>query len=117
MMNQVQDILGVSLGMIILDAIQIPNKPRLHDVIGGSGSYVTLGQRLFATRPACIGCLIIAGDDFPKAVEAELGNLGVTLVVRKRENVLSTRGLLEYEDDTFGREYSRKCCETMLNDS
>ncbi|KAF2662644.1 Ribokinase-like protein [Lophiostoma macrostomum CBS 122681] len=88
--------------MVILDSIQLPNKPRLADVIGGSGSFVTLGQRLFATEPARVGCLIIAGEDFPKDVEATLDNLGITLVVQKRENALSTRGLLEYEDDTFG---------------
>lgn len=93
---------GVSLGMIIVDEIRMPHKPPLVDVIGGSGSFVALGQRLFAKDAANVGCLVIAGKDFPKHVEEELENLGVTLVLKKRD-ALSTRGLLEYQDDTFGR--------------
>lgn len=96
---------GVSLGMVIIDDIRIPNKAPLTDVVGGSGSFVTLGQRLFEESESFkIGCLVLAGDDFPEVVKTRLRSFGVTLVVKKKGGATSTRGLLDYEDDTFGRE-------------
>jgi hypothetical protein len=93
----------VSLGMIIIDDIQFPNQAPLTNITGGSSSYITLGSRLFASKPASIGCFVLCGDDFPRSVEAELKGWGITLVSRKQANIQSTRGLLEYEDSTFGR--------------
>lgn len=40
----------VSLDMVILDEIRMPNRPPLLDVIGGSATFVTLGLCLFATK-------------------------------------------------------------------
>ena len=99
------NIVGVSLGMVVIDEVRIPNKPPLRDLIGGSGSWATLGQRLFATESASVGCLVVAGKDFPETAKSEFERWGLTLVVRGRENETSTRGLLIYEDDKFGREH------------
>ncbi|KAH7378648.1 pfkB family kinase [Cadophora sp. MPI-SDFR-AT-0126] len=75
--------------MVVLDELRFPGKKPLLDVMGGSASYGTLGVRLFAVndgpdRPTSIGCLVLAGKDFSEVVR------------------LSTRGLLKYEDTTFG---------------
>jgi len=51
-----------------------------------------------------IGCLVLAGKDFPEAVENKLHEWKMTLELKRNPNKLSTRGLLEYEDTTFGRE-------------
>ncbi|KAF2182553.1 pfkB family kinase [Zopfia rhizophila CBS 207.26] len=96
-------ILSISLGMVIIDEIRLPSKPPIKDVAGGSASYVTLGGRLFAgtIRASDVGCLILAGQDFPESVEKRLLEWDMTLVLKK-QNALSSRGLLEYGDDTFG---------------
>ncbi|KAF2115096.1 putative PfkB family kinase [Lophiotrema nucula] len=92
----------VSLGMVIIDEIRMPGKLPLIDVIGGSASFVTLGNRLFAQHPEQVGCLVLAGKDFPAKAEAALQEWGTALVIRRNEDAQSTRGLLEYKDDTFG---------------
>lgn len=99
-----QEVSCVSLGMVIIDEIRMLNKPVLSDVIGGSATFVTLGQRLFADTPSEVGCLVLAGRDFPPIVEDEVRSWGTAQVIKKNKDRLSTRGLLEYEDDTFGRE-------------
>ncbi|OCL13399.1 pfkB family kinase [Glonium stellatum] len=99
-----QEVSFVSLGMVLLDELHVPGKSPIFDVIGGSGGYGTLGARLFAgaTKSKTIGCLVLAGKDFPTATEAELRGWGMTLLLRRDSTKLSTRGLLEYEDTTFG---------------
>jgi hypothetical protein len=96
----------VSLGMVIMDEIHMPNRPPLVDVLGGSASFVTLGQRLFAEKTDQVGCLIIAGDDFPGVVRQQVESWGTKLVVKTRDGEKSTRGKLVYIDDTFGRKCS-----------
>ncbi|KAJ4322422.1 hypothetical protein N0V94_002409 [Neodidymelliopsis sp. IMI 364377] len=93
---------SVSLGMLIIDEIRMPSKPPLLNVIGGSSTFVTLGLRLFTNNPSTIGCLVLAGSDFPSSVEAEVQNWGSTLVLKKLPDKQSSRGLLTYEDNTFG---------------
>lgn len=68
----------------------------------------TLRARLFANneKSTSIGCLVLAGKDFPEAMEKRLRKWNMTLVLNKDVERLSTRGLLEYEDTTFGRRYS-----------
>lgn len=92
----------VSLGMLIMDEIRMPNKPALLNIIGGSSTFVTLGLRFFTDNPSSIGCLILAGSDFPPDVEHEVQSWGTTLVLKKDATKQSSRGLLVYEDDTFG---------------
>ncbi|KAF1355945.1 Ribokinase-like protein [Lizonia empirigonia] len=96
------EILCVSLGMLIMDEIRMPSKPPLVNVIGGSATFVTLGLRLFAKDPSSVGCLVLAGSDFPPEVEDEVRSWGTTLVLRKDATKRSSRGLLIYEDNTFG---------------
>ncbi|KAF9691875.1 hypothetical protein EKO04_009863 [Ascochyta lentis] len=95
-------ILGVSLGMLIIDEIRMPNKPPLRNIIGGSSTFVTLGLRLFASDPSSVGCLILAGSDFPPSVEDEVKAWKTTLVLQKDATKRSSRGQLVYEDTTFG---------------
>jgi len=76
----------------------------LRDVLGGSASFVALGQRLLAKDMSTVGCLVIIGDDFPMNIREEIESWGVTSVFRARAGKGSTRGVLKYEDDTFGRQ-------------
>lgn len=52
-----------------------------------------------------VACIILAGDDFPAAVLKQFGTWNMSLVARNVPNAKSTRGLLEYLDDNFGRKY------------
>ena len=66
-------------------------------------------------RSESIGCLVVAGKDFSEAVEHVLREWKITLILKKDANKLSTRGLLEYEDTTFGRKESFLSCYTETN--
>jgi hypothetical protein len=55
------------------------------------------------THASTIGCLIVAGNDFPEAVLKQVRDWGLTLQVRV-ENKPSTRGFMEYKDDQFDGE-------------
>ncbi|KAK3201764.1 hypothetical protein GRF29_164g593281 [Pseudopithomyces chartarum] len=91
----------VSLGMLILDDIHIPTRPQpLTNVLGGSAAFVTLGERLFLD-PTSVGCLVIAGHDFPAEIRTEIESWGTSTVVRQRDQP-SSRGRLVYEDEGFG---------------
>jgi hypothetical protein len=92
--------------MIILDDIHMPGRPSLKEVLGGSASFVTLGQRLFADNSREVGCLGIIGDDFLDTVKEKIESWGITLVMQTRTGEKSTRGKLSYKDDTFGRTYT-----------
>jgi hypothetical protein len=101
--NMTPDISCVSLGMLIVDEIRMPGKAPLRNVIGGSATFVTVGLRLFTSNSSEVGFLVLAGEDFPSSVEEELCGWNTTLVLKKAQNVPSSRGLLEYQDSTFGR--------------
>ena len=45
----------------------------------------------------------MAGKDFPQAAEDWLRDWEMSTTMKKDAHRLSTRGLLEYEDTTFGR--------------
>ncbi|RSM04336.1 hypothetical protein CEP52_006868 [Fusarium oligoseptatum] len=94
----------VSLGMVVLDEIRFPSRETLYDVPGGSGLYATLGARIIQSQLAStsIGCIILAGYDFPESVVETIGSWGITLQVKWLASKPSTRGLLQYKDDTFG---------------
>lgn len=96
---------GVSLGMVIIDEIHMPNREPLVDVIGGSATFVTLGQRLLAGRPSEVGCLVITGDDFLPSVRSTIEQWGTTTTFKIRSGQPSSRGKLIYQDNTFGRMY------------
>lgn len=92
----------VSLGMVILDEIRMPNKAPLVNVIGGSATFVTLGLRLFATPTLQPGCLVMAGSDFPTSIRDEMHKWATWLEIKESSHLESSRGLLTYTDNTFG---------------
>lgn len=51
-------------------------------------------------------CVVTAGSDFPTAVRQQIEGWGVTVHYDEKPDRLSTRGLLEYENDAFGSELS-----------
>ncbi|KAG2027051.1 hypothetical protein GB937_000787 [Aspergillus fischeri] len=93
-----------SLGLVVLDEIRFPNQEPLLDILGGSGAYATLGARLFLRPPLSrtLGWMIHTGNDFPKLMEDRLRSWDATLIVERESDKPSTRGLLGYEDTTFG---------------
>ncbi|KAH8775321.1 carbohydrate/purine kinase [Diaporthe sp. PMI_573] len=95
----------VSLGMVVLDELRFPHAPPMHDVTGGSGAFSTLGARLVAGKERSheVGCVIMAGDDFPESSLAQFRSWGMDLLVPRKLGRLSTRGLLIYEDKLFGK--------------
>ncbi|OHE97516.1 PfkB family carbohydrate kinase [Colletotrichum orchidophilum] len=95
----------ISLGMVVLDELRFPDGRVLRDVPGGSGFYSTLGARLAVPQneSATVCCLITAGSDFPTAVRRQIEGWGVTTHYDEMPDRLSTRGLLEYENDAFGK--------------
>ncbi|KAI8630408.1 Ribokinase-like protein [Xylariaceae sp. FL1651] len=95
----------VSLGMIIVDELRFPSRNTLIDVPGGSGLYATFGARLFKAghHALKVGCVVVAGYDFPMSVLTLLQSWEVALFVFRAADKPSTRGLLQYEDDAFGR--------------
>lgn len=52
-----------------------------------------------------MACVILAGDDFPDGILRTFEAWNMRLEVRRVPGRDSTRGLLEYEDDVFGREW------------
>ncbi|KAL4947514.1 putative PfkB family kinase [Aspergillus filifer] len=94
----------VSLGLVVLDEICFSNKAPLRDVLGGSGAHATLGARLFLPGglSSSVGLVLRTGNDFPSKTRDALESWGPTLVVERNADKPSTRGLLEYQDTTFG---------------
>ncbi|KAI0595973.1 Ribokinase-like protein [Biscogniauxia sp. FL1348] len=101
--QEIAHIRFVSLGLVVLDELRLPSGTILYDIVGGSGAYSTLGARLVTepTRAHEIGCFILVGQDFPLHVVALLRSWNVNIEVDVDDNKLSTRGLLEYHDETF----------------
>lgn len=114
------DPIFVSLGLFVLDELRFPSRATLFDVPGGSGIYgtpssliisaqtnlpATLGARLLKSSPysAAVGCIVLAGQDFPQTVLHMLRGWDMNLQVCKMPKSPTTRGLLVYEDEAFGR--------------
>ncbi|KAI2732466.1 hypothetical protein CBS147332_1605 [Penicillium roqueforti] len=99
-----KDISFVSFGLVVLDEIRFANRKPLINVLGGSGAYATLGARLFLPSPLSrsLAWPIHIGNDFPDPIAELLHSWDTNLVIRKESDQPSTRGLLEYQDTTFG---------------
>lgn len=82
--------------MVVLDELRFPGRQPLIDVLGGSGAYSTLGARLFAEASATksIGCLVLAGNDFPQAAEDRLLDWEMSLIIQKDADRLYIRPLV-----------------------
>ncbi|KAK0666939.1 Ribokinase-like protein [Cercophora samala] len=103
-LGDMNDIIFVSLGMIVMDEIRFPDGKVLSHVPGGSGLYSTLGARLAVTdvtNSGRVGCLALAGSDFPVSVVDTLKSWGITLCLQQADDRLSTRGLLQYQGTNF----------------
>ncbi|KAL8306022.1 hypothetical protein RB600_008749 [Gaeumannomyces tritici] len=100
----------VSLGMVVLDEIRFPERT-LTDVPGGSGLYATLGARLGASYspagPGAVGYLSLVGKDFSDSIEDQVQSWEIMLDLQRLPDSPTTRGLLEYEDNVFGRKSFR----------
>jgi hypothetical protein len=83
-----------------------PPKWYLLNSLTDSHTTATLGSRLFTPplHSRSVGCLVLAGHDFPDEVRDQLVRWQMTLQLNISKDKLSTKGLLIYEDDTFGRE-------------
>ncbi|KAJ5470758.1 hypothetical protein N7530_008115 [Penicillium desertorum] len=98
------DISFTSFGLVVLDETRFPNRKPLTNVLGGSGAYATLGARLFLPSPLSrsLAWPIHVGNDFPDAIAEHLQTWDTNLALDKEPERPSTRGLLEYQDTTFG---------------
>jgi sugar/nucleoside kinase (ribokinase family) len=67
-------------------------------------SPATFGHRLFNASPQSrkTGLFVLAGSDFPTAIQKQLETWNTTFHVKHCPERPSTRGLLEYQDNTFG---------------
>lgn len=65
----------------------------------------TLGARLFLPSPLSrsLAWPIHVGNDFPEVIAEHLRGWDTSLLIEKESDKPSTRGLLEYQDTTFGR--------------
>ncbi|KAJ5682454.1 hypothetical protein N7462_005619 [Penicillium macrosclerotiorum] len=93
-----------SLGLVVLDEVHFPERTALYNILGGSGTYATLGARLFLPPPIShsLGWMLHVGHDFPRSAEELLESWSTTLMIARQADQKSTRGLLEYKDTTFG---------------
>ncbi|KAK8035528.1 hypothetical protein PG993_010523 [Apiospora rasikravindrae] len=93
----------LSLGMLVLDELHLPNGQVLRDDIGGSGAWSMLGARIaMGHRDAQkVGSFIVAGHDFPESAIQVVRGLGVTLGIIFDPTRESTRGKLVYHDKAF----------------
>ncbi|KAK6348868.1 hypothetical protein TWF730_009635 [Orbilia blumenaviensis] len=100
-----RDISFATFGMVILDNIYFKDDwdNPICDSLGGSGTYSTLGARLFCSgdKSTSIGWVTRLGSDFPDATLDKLKSWGTTLNVI-HELPATTRGRLRYEDTTLG---------------
>ncbi|KAF2167956.1 hypothetical protein M409DRAFT_53895 [Zasmidium cellare ATCC 36951] len=96
--------LFVSLGMLVLDELHLPDSTTQHNVIGGSGAYSTLGARLAVedSQSRRIASFVLAGHDFPyDKVEKHFRPWGIDYTIKRLPTTMSTRGRLEYHDWKF----------------
>lgn len=95
----------VSLGMVVLDELHLPGSATMYDVPGGSGTFSTLGARIVAGREHAneVGCIVMAGDNFPETIRGLFESWGTDLVVAAVPGRQCTRGRLTYLDELFER--------------
>ncbi|CAH0058512.1 unnamed protein product [Clonostachys solani] len=72
-------------------------------VPGGTGLYAALGARAVTAKneSSKVGCIVIAGYDFPDDVLGWIQSWGMNLLVHRETGKTSTRGLLKYHDKNF----------------
>ncbi|KAK0507552.1 hypothetical protein JMJ35_010075 [Cladonia borealis] len=90
----------VSMGMIIIDAIYPETGPPLHDILGGAGTYATVGARLFCHGDASIriGFVIHAGNELSQKLRDEIASWKTGTHIIETPNRKTTRGKNVYVD-------------------
>ncbi|RYC63362.1 hypothetical protein CHU98_g2842 [Xylaria longipes] len=95
-----QELAFVSLGMIVFDDIEYPDKPK-QSALGGENLWATFGARLFRPRHKSteVGCLVVSRRDHPYPIELSetLESWGVTTVFHTFCNYPINRAHVKYE--------------------
>lgn len=97
------EILFASLGMFIIDEIEYLDGSSLKDIIGGAGTYAAFGARYFLPSPASkgVGWIVDSGSDFPESIRKDLFALDTTMIFRKDDSRLTTRGWNGYTENDY----------------
>ncbi|KAK6346716.1 hypothetical protein TWF696_006830 [Orbilia brochopaga] len=90
----------VTLGMFIIDKIEIPDQDVIYDnIIGGAGAFSILGARIVSEAPAAsktLGWIVDAGSDFPAEIMRELQRWETNMIIRETPERQTTRGYNVY---------------------
>jgi hypothetical protein len=113
--HAIHEPLLTSLGLAVIDETRFVSGSIEKHVLGGSGTYCTIGARLFTpanveaaqlrfngryTSDALVSWIARAGEDFPLAFEQLISSWGIDFHLSKAPGGKSTRGLLIYTDST-----------------
>ncbi|KAJ6262010.1 hypothetical protein Dda_2812 [Drechslerella dactyloides] len=96
-----------TFGMVILDDIYFNDcEEPIQDAVGGSGTYSTIGARLFCSgpgpQPTAVGWVMRIGVGFPAETLDKLKSWGTTMHLIHEAASGPSRGHLHYEDTTLG---------------
>jgi len=92
------------------DVFYSDSRPPMMDVLGGAGTYATMGARLFHNATSAdsssgkyVGFVVHAGSDFPEEIRTEIKgwNSGTTII--ETPGRLTTRGKNVYRNKIRGR--------------
>ncbi len=77
-----------------------PPRPPMRDVMGGAGLYSAVGARLFSPPPLSrtVGWIVDRGSDFPDAMAGLIGSWDTSVLLRRDDSRLTTRGWNGYKD-------------------
>lgn len=82
------------------DAIYPEAGPPLKDILGGAGTYATVGARLFCQGHASVtvGFVVHAGDELPLKLRDEIASWKSGTHIIETPNRMTTRGKNVYAD-------------------
>ena len=91
--------------LIALDDISYDDgRPPLTDVVGGAGTYATMGARLFydCRDRANVGFVVHAGSDFPESIREEIAAWQSGTIFQETPERRTTRGKNTYHGEIRG---------------
>ncbi|RDW92051.1 hypothetical protein BP5796_01445 [Coleophoma crateriformis] len=98
-----QEIDFCTLGMFILDEIHYqPPQPSVYNILGGSGTYATLGARIFSPAPEDsrkVSWIVDVGSDFPEEIVTQLKSWQTSCLFRRDPSRLTTRGWNSFDEN------------------
>ncbi|KAI8641355.1 Ribokinase-like protein, partial [Parasitella parasitica] len=88
-----------SIGSLIIDDIIYKDGRKAHNVLGGAGVFAVYGMRLWQPNDQSknVGYIIHKGFDYPKEIDEQINQLGLSLITKFHSDKHTTRGL-----NTFG---------------